>query len=110
VATKFEFLVTMGNGQTKEVTAGQRELADWEREPFGCAGTHGYAKSPITFVRYLAYAALRRQRRLQMDQNGQPPSFEAWSEMVEDVEDKPDPEPETSDGLDPTAPDGPTEA
>jgi len=86
--------VQYDDGRTEEVTAGQREMAAWEREPFGCGTLVASEKSPVLFFRYLAYAALRRQRKLQVI-NGMPPSFDVWAADVESVEpvsdDEPDP-------------------
>lgn len=77
--------VTYEDGRIESVGAGQREMAAWEREPFGCATTKAKDERPILFFRYLAYAALKRQHRLEV-LNGRPPSFDVWSETVDEVE------------------------
>ena len=95
--------VTHEDGRTEKVTAGQREMAAWEREPFGCATTQAGKTSPVLFYRYLAYAALKRQRSLEVV-NGRPPSFDVWSEDVDEVQPLSD---ETE--ADPTTPDQSTD-
>lgn len=104
---RFELAVTYDDGATTQVRAGQRECAAWEREPFGCATSEVGKRSPMLFVRYLAYAALKRTRQLPANDRGQAPTFEQWDATVEDVEDV---SPDEQDDADPTTPGQPQAA
>lgn len=87
-AIKYELLVEYENGDTDEVVAGQREVAEWERQPFGCCFVDVFDKSAINFFRFIAWAALRRQGRLPINpQTKKAATYEAWSEMAVDVGD-----------------------
>lgn len=70
------------DGRTQTARAGQREMAAWEREPFGCASTTAFDTKPTAFSLYLAFAALKRANEL----GPQAPSFEDWLDTVEGVE------------------------
>jgi hypothetical protein len=85
-ATRFSLRVIPDVGEPVEVIAGQREIAAWEREPFGCALTLVEGKAPVLFFRYLAYAALKRTGRL-LTPGTATPSFDAWSADIDEVED-----------------------
>lgn len=81
---RFDLTVTYDDGTTETVKAGQRELACWEREPFGGPSTDLETK-PVLIFRYLAYAALRRTWRLEHI-DGKPASFEDWDDLVDSVD------------------------
>ena len=81
---RLDLTVTPDAGDPIRVTAGQREMAAWEREPFGCSSIEAGERSPLLFFRYIAYAALRRQRRLEVV-NGRSPTFEAWDAQIDMV-------------------------
>lgn len=83
--------VTYEDGTTVEVSAGQREMADWEGQPFGCATTDAMDRKPMMFLRYLAWAALKRR--------GEKRSYAVWSDAVETVADA---EPDEAPNTDPT--------
>lgn len=100
--TRFDLEVEYEDGETVEVRAGQRECAAWERQPFGCSTTEAAKKSAVLFVRYLAYAALWRQRRVPKDDNGKTLGFDDWDRTVEEVRDV---SPDEEEGVDPTKPD-----
>lgn len=106
MATRFDLAVEYEDGSTVQVAAGQRECAQWERQPFGCSTTEAAGKSAVLFVRYLAYAALWRTRQLPRDEKtGRSLTFDEWDATVLDVEDvSPDDDPEPAD---PTTPDQP---
>jgi hypothetical protein len=53
---------------------------------------------PMLFLRYLAFAGLRRQRRL-AEPGVAPPTFEVWDALVDTVEDA---NPEDEAEMDPT--------
>lgn len=76
-----DLTVTYDNGKAEDVTAGQRELAEFELQPFGCSSLEALHTRPVVFVRYLAWAALKRQDRL--PKKGMP--YSAWGELVETV-------------------------
>ena len=73
-------------GQTVQVRAGQREMAAWELEPFGCSSTKAADQSAVLFFRYLGFRALWRTRQLPKGDDGRTVGWEAWSAMVESVE------------------------
>jgi hypothetical protein len=77
-ATRMRLVVTYLDGREPvEVTAGQAEMSKWERESFGCAATMADEEAPVTFVRYLAWAALKRQ--------GLKVGWAAWDDQVDEV-------------------------
>ena len=76
-----DLTVTYEDGKTEDVTAGQRDLAEFELQPFGCSSFDAFATRPVVYVRYIAYAALKRQGRL--SKRGMP--YDAWGELVETV-------------------------
>lgn len=82
--------VTYDGGQTEEVNAGQREMAEFETQPFGCSSLEALSSRPVVFLRFLAWAALKRQNRL--PKNGMP--YAAWTDTVETVAFSPDKEDE----------------
>jgi hypothetical protein len=75
---KLDLTVTYEDGTTTEVQAGQREMAEFEQQPFGCASTDAMDVKPMLFVRFIAWSALRRR--------GERRSFSVWSDTVDDVE------------------------
>lgn len=81
MSTSFALTVTYDDGTADKVTAGQREMARWEAEPFGCASLTAMDAKPITFMRYLAWAALSRKPGATL------PAFAKWSEGVDEVSD-----------------------
>lgn len=97
---KFELTVLYEDGTEATALAGQREMAAWEREKFGCSSAVAVEEKPILFFRYLAYAALKRTRQLpDSPVKGAGLSFDGWSDLVEEVEpveddEAPDPTPE----------------
>lgn len=97
--------VTAEDGTTTTVTAGQREMAAWEMEHFGCSSAKAGETSPVLFFRYLAYAALKRRKEIRA-------SFAVWSEGIESVmpEEIPDEQPEDARPAepDPTTPGRPS--
>lgn len=103
---KFELTVQYEDGEEITVFAGQREMAAWEREKFGCSSMVAVGEKPILFFRYLAYAVLKRTRQLpESPVRGTSLSFDGWSDLVEDVEPV-----EDDETPDPTQQDQPQEA
>jgi hypothetical protein len=88
----FEARVTYDDGETVDVTIGQRDHARWEAQPFG--GIKAAEEKPVTYARYCAWAALQRQ------QNARGLKWDQWDAIVDEVEAVED-EDETSS--DPTA-------
>jgi hypothetical protein len=103
VSARFELVVRYDDGTDAEVVAGQRECAAWERAPFGCSTMAAMDKAPVLFVRYLAFAALKRLRRLPPNDDNRQPTFDQWDATVSDVEDVG----ADDDDADPTTPDLP---
>jgi hypothetical protein len=67
------------DGEPFEVTAGQRDMALWEAQPFGCNAFDALGTRGVTFLRFLAWAAIRR--------GGQKtPTFDAWSATIDRVD------------------------
>jgi hypothetical protein len=97
---KFEVTVRYDDGTEEKVTAGQRDCAAWEAEPFGCSSVGAMDQKPMMFLRYLAWSALRRSRP------GVPP-YAKWQAGVDEVE--PPDDDEQGVTPDPTNPDQPDE-
>jgi len=76
-----DLTVTYDNDATEEVTAGQREMAEFETQPFGCSSLEALSTRPVVYLRFIAWAALKRQDRL--PKKGMP--YTAWSETVDQV-------------------------
>lgn len=76
-----DLTVTYDEGEPVHVGAGQREMAEFEAQSFGCSSLTALDVKPVTYLRFLAYAALRRSGGL--PRKGLP--FDAWSEGVESV-------------------------
>ena len=73
--------VTYDNGTTEDVEAGQREMAEFELQPFGGSSLEALTVKPMVYMRFIAWAALRRQERL--PKKGIP--YQAWDETVDTV-------------------------
>jgi hypothetical protein len=104
---RIDLIVTPENGEPIPVSVGQREFAAWEMEPFGCSSADAGDKCPVLFFRYTAYAALKRQRRLDAI-NGRPPSFEVWSDGIDSVDAPEDPDDAAGEPEPPTPPNPPS--
>jgi hypothetical protein len=61
----FKLEVDMEDGGHYEVTADQRDCAKWEVQPFGTSMAN-YKDRLFTFMRFVAYSALSRQKQLKM--------------------------------------------
>lgn len=99
---RLNLTVKYDDGRTADVTPGQREMADWEGQPFGCSSLDAFHLKPVSYFRYIAWAFLKRTGGLRE-------SFAKWSEAVDSVEftegkEEPDGRP------DPTNPRRPEEA
>lgn len=101
MALRFELVVRYENGTTATATAGQRECAQWERQPFGCSTSQVGDRTPTLFLRYLAYAALWRARNLPTDDKGRSLGFDDWDATVDEVEDT---SPSDDEPADPSTP------
>ena len=75
---RFELTVTYDDGTVQKVVAGQREMAAFEAEPFGCSSAAAMDLRPMTFLRYIAWAALRRT-------TAGVPAYPKWSAGVDEV-------------------------
>lgn len=88
------FVVRYEDGTTVECHPGQREMAAWEMEPFGCGMKAAIEHKWNTFMRYACWQWLRRTR-------GEQRTFKVWSAQVDEVEDNPaedaDPDPTSPD-------------
>lgn len=76
-----DLTVTYDNGNAEEVTIGQREMAEFELQSFGCSSLDALSTRPVVYLRFCAWAALKRQDRL--PKKGIP--YAAWSETVDAV-------------------------
>lgn len=106
MSVRFKLTVQYDDGTSADVVAGQRECAEWERQPFGCATLDAAEKTPVLFVRYLAFAALKRLRQLPPNADGRAPTWDQWDAVVDAVEDAGDDDGDESAG--PTKPGRPT--
>ena len=86
-----DLTITYEDGTTRDVRAGQREMSDWEAQPFGCSSLEAFNVKPVTYFRYLAWAVLKRT-------DGLKTAWPRWSEGVDEVklsgdepDDRPDP-------------------
>lgn len=88
---KVVLAVTYDDGTVQEIPYGQREMAEWEAQPFGCSALDAPNVKPVTYFRFLAWSALRRAQEIK------PVTFEKWAAGVDEVralgepEDRPDP-------------------
>jgi hypothetical protein len=89
---RFDLTVTYDDGTTAQVSAGQREMARWEAEDFGCSSLSAMDVKPMTFMQYLAWSALKRAGEVKVP-------FAKWADTVEEVSDEEDTTPP-----DPTSP------
>lgn len=99
MSLRFDLVVTYEDGTQQTVSAGQRECAAWERQPFGCGTSAAAEKSPMLFVRYLAFSSLWRLRMLPRNDDNKTVGFEEWDRMVDSVEDV---SPDDDESPDPT--------
>jgi hypothetical protein len=60
---KYPLTVEMEDGTEHKVTADQRDVAEWEIQPFGTSGTE-LSQRAYTAFRFLAFSALRRKEIL----------------------------------------------
>ena len=99
-----DLLVVYEDGTEVKVTAQQRDLSRWEREPFGCGSVAARERSPVLFFRYLAWSALWRTRGLPRTDDGRTLTWEQWDETVDYVEpiNPPEQDEEEEDELGPT--------
>lgn len=81
----FNLEVTYDDGRTEQVSAGQREMAEWEARPDGCSAFEALQKSPIRYMRFMAFAALRRSGEVKKGTD-----YGLWSDAVELVAFAPD--------------------
>jgi hypothetical protein len=79
MAAVMRLTVHPDEGEPFEVTAGQREMAQWEAQPFGCNAFDALGVKGVTFLRFLAWAAIRRAGQ-------KAPAFDAWSATIDRVD------------------------
>jgi hypothetical protein len=53
--------VLMEDGTEHTVTVDQRDIAAWERQPFGCSFAIARETALVNFMRFTSWSALRRQ-------------------------------------------------
>lgn len=53
--------VRMEDGEVYSVTIDQRDIAAWERQPFGCSFSVARDRALVNFLRFISWNALRRQ-------------------------------------------------
>lgn len=82
----FTYKVEMASGEVLEATADQRDVALFERQTFGKGWFQARSESPFTFARFLAWSALKRDKRTNLP-------WDQWEEQclqVDGVEDSPE--------------------
>lgn len=94
-----QFEIEYFDGRTEEVDVGLRELADWERQPWGCSGREAMAHRPFLFSAFTSWRGLRFQQRTAK-------GFEEWLAGVRRIGDPN--KPTHGGGVDPTNPDQPS--
>jgi len=90
----FNIQVVYDDGTEIETNPGQREIAAWEMEPFGCGMEAALKDKQVSFFRYVAWAWLKRTK-------GEQRTFHGWSARVDEIRDTP------GEPADPTSPDQP---
>lgn len=93
-AIRYHFQAEMEDGSQIEVTADQRDVARWELQPFGTAGT-ALTTRIYSAMRYLAWAALARQKLTTL-------TWDQWDAQCVEVIDTPGVE--SGDAADPGIP------
>jgi hypothetical protein len=53
--------VVLEGEEPRSVTVDQRDIAAWERQPFGCSFSVARDRALVNFLRFLAWNAMRRQ-------------------------------------------------
>lgn len=76
---KLDLTVTYDDGTTVAVHPGQREMAEWETQPFGCSSLDAFNLKPVSYFRFIAWAALKRS-------DGLKTPYPKWSEGVDSVQ------------------------
>lgn len=88
-AQRFKLRIESDDQEPIEIYAGQREMASWEREPFGCSSLEAAEVRPMVFFRYLAYSALKRTwqlKKIEVRGELRTPTFDEWGETVDTVD------------------------
>jgi len=80
VSTIWNLEATLADGRVITVQADQRDLAAFECEPYGVSFM-AYAQRPMTFIRYLAWHAGKR------DQAHDIATYERWGDLCVSVTD-----------------------
>lgn len=91
--------VEMEDGTEYDVIVDQRDIGSWEEQPFGCSFRFAQDQKQVTFLRYLAWHALRR--------TGEIDKKMGWATFKEQCIEAVDTQPEEEAGKlpDPTTPD-----
>lgn len=84
MSTNFTYKIAMDDGAAFEVVADQRDIAAFEREPFGCS-FFAMASRPYTFYRWTAWHAAKRAGSTKLDWEG----FDARCMEVDDITPQP---------------------
>lgn len=93
---QFKYKVEMRSGETLDVTAGQRDVLEFERQPFGTSLAAAMRDKLFLLMWFTAWHALRRERKISC-------TWDAFldTECVEVVDQVPD---EPVSTVDPTSP------
>jgi hypothetical protein len=84
---------------TVDVSVGQREMAKWEQQPFGCSAGAAMDLKPFSFLRWVAWERMRTTRQLPRNSRDKSLTFAEWDELVDEVIDN-----EADEPADPTPP------
>lgn len=74
----FNFSVTLEDGREFDVKADQRDVSKWELEPFGLSFAESLDQRTVSFARYLAWSASRREGSHKL-------TWQAWADKAVEV-------------------------
>lgn len=96
----FPMRVELEDEEPQVVTVDQRDIAAWERQPFGCSFSVARERALVNFLRFLAWNAMRRQGLIDKSMG-----WASFDDKCIEASDNVQPEDEAGDLPDPTKPD-----
>lgn len=82
---KWAFTVEMDDGAEHNIVADQRDLSEWEDEPFGLPFTEIDRRKPVVFARYLAWSAMVRDGLFPCRDDNRAASWKAFKRACREV-------------------------